>query len=1031
MAFLTMEIEPTPSTSKYNEKIEKVLQKFLKPNFVVKNDVYLNLFLTHLIGKENNKKLIYNKQLNEQCSQWIIQAYHLWDKDKNKPSIPILSLVLNLASHLSTDEQVFVRLNSQNVYESIVAIAQENGNEAPAAIVGYITLVCSFLEHKSGLQWVLATNYWTEIVDLGLKAHTLYIRQKAYEFVIKLLQKTVKFNKSFCTNLIKLLIKPLTDALNSSLKNIENVNTEVVNKELFESLLPTLTFLSEVTESLLKNYDKDCLQIFLELNVLETLQNILPLSQIEDFSYMIVKNWLNVLVFKFCVKLEGVKQIRELQTPDNKLFFTIMISELEKVHTRFVLKICHHAQTLWSYSSTRLPMCVRGGENIEFQNQMLIIQLMPVLLLTCQFLGNEKASSVMLNDDYRRCYIHKWVTISAIRTIKICFKWKELLEKKKDLIDDATFSFQLILKSKKLLNREKAAMFFQPLVYCLRDSLTHCELHPEVKSCPRFIRFLDSLIDTLIDVVTTFDITWKDSIETISVLKLACEFLNYPLLCNKLVVKGLKLLDMAISRYMSPDMVLLMDNHRDSVVAQTGTLLYAKCHDGSWEIRDSALEVVYTLSSNAHSKYPAFKNILLDVELPQLVLKMALNDGEYYVRASAVKCLQELIQSSEIWELYLNMDHFCDDILDIFQKETEGIVRKEAAELMYKIVKFYEFPEETQHRLHDVMTYAATGDLHWEVKLYSLKFWFKMVEKLLMDEGMIDRKFPSVTFSKEHRKIVTLNDVEVKRRIIKVLNQLSDIGCLAVLKDAVEDECHIEVSQAATDFTRRLLDLFKKYKVTTENVDYPVKQRNEESNPSCSSVPPTPSSLSSGSLESPSQFSEPSPYPEVFNVPSTPCNASSELGIITPPNSVCGQNNRSKSNSDSLPPTEATDDLMGKEAEVFTDLTNVTPMIYEINADKSDSSNADKILEDLLNSNDMALLQGIYSPTDEPKTTSIQIKKKSYLPPSEYLNFIFNSPHCSKAEQTKTSQSVDEFDSLLDDILEEYGTSDVNSMDCY
>lgn len=38
-----------------SEKIAKVLQKFLEPNFKVKNDVYLNLFLTHLVGKNPSK----------------------------------------------------------------------------------------------------------------------------------------------------------------------------------------------------------------------------------------------------------------------------------------------------------------------------------------------------------------------------------------------------------------------------------------------------------------------------------------------------------------------------------------------------------------------------------------------------------------------------------------------------------------------------------------------------------------------------------------------------------------------------------------------------------------------------------------------------------------------------------------------------------------------------------------------------------------------------------------------------------------
>lgn len=165
---------------------------------------------------------------------------------------------------------------------------------------------------------------------------------------------------------------------------------------------------------------------------------------------------------------------------------------------------------------------------------------------------------------------------------------------------------------------------------------------------------------------------------------------------------------------MSPEMVLLMDNSKHSIVSQTGDLLANKCNSLSWEVRDSALECVYTLSLNANSskytyfctfikfcqgllnllievltcmslnniytfyykhffklvfsyvlfliltslEFPAHRSILLDAELPQLVLQMALHDGEFYVRATAFKCLHELIQISEIWNVLINGDQF-------------------------------------------------------------------------------------------------------------------------------------------------------------------------------------------------------------------------------------------------------------------------------------------------------------------------------------------------------------------------------------
>ncbi|KAF7267539.1 hypothetical protein GWI33_019245 [Rhynchophorus ferrugineus] len=1005
-----MAIEPSV-TSKYNVKIEKVLKNLLNPNFHIKNDVYLNLFMTHLTCKnENGVSLIQNKQLNDHFCKWIIQASHLWQQNSAKPNPDILTFALGLASQLSIDEQVFVSMNSQNIYEGLVSIAQGNGDKDAAIIVSYISLLCSFLEHKSGVQWVLATNYWVGITDLGLNAHTLYIRKKAYEFTIKLLQKAIKFNKSFCANLIEKLKKPLTDTLSTYSNKATNLNTEIVTSDLFHSLQPTLNFLSEVTETLLKDFDQDILNLFLESNLLQVLQNVLLLSQNQELSAQLIIILLNILFYKLCKKLQGIKVIsHDVVLNETKVFFNIIISEIEKDHNKCVLKICNHANTLWSYTSSRLPLCMRRGEIIEFQYQMLVLQMMPMTLLTVQFLKEVKAAHIMLSDEFRRDYIHKWVKLSAVQTLKLCYKWREPLIKKKDLIKLVIYSFQLLSKSKKLFNKHKAAVLFQLLVYLLKDSLTNMEQNPEVIVDTSFIQFTDSLIDAIIDIVTSFDITWNDSIETISVLQLACELLNIPLLVKKVVIKGLKLLDVAISKHMSPDMALLLDNHKDSVVAQTGSLLYTKCHDGAWEIRDSALEVLRTLSFNANTRFPAFKNILLKAELPQLVLQMALHDGEYYVRASALKCIQELIPINEIWELYLKINNFFNDIFNIIYNETEGIVRQEAVILMTKISKLHDFPDVILPRLYDVMTHATIADLHWEVKLNALSFWSRTVENLLINQGMIDRTFPTVTFSKEQKKIVTLDDNEIRKRLVKVLNQLSEIGCLSVFKNVIGEEYDLEVLNRAVDLTKKFFSLLKRYKISSDNID--LVNANY-----CSSVPTTPSSHSS---------STPSPQ---------------ELGVITPPNSVAAQNNPRNEDVpfNMIEPNEVP--LPAHSPELSNNPTHSPSMECEIvegfdpkSSNGFNAAEVDKMLDDILKTNDMGLLQKMYNPSDQMKHNTVKMKTKTYIPPSEYILFVYEHVEKQKSEQKPESLNrLDEFDSLLDDILKEYNeSSNINNMDCY
>lgn len=109
-------------------------------------------------------------------------------------------------------------------------------------------------------------------------------------------------------------------------------------------------------------------------------------------------------------------------------------------------------------------------------------------------------------------------------------------------------------------------------------------------------------------------------------------------------------------------------------------------------------------------------------------------------------------------------------------QESEGIVRREIATLFAKIYVHQELPEDILQQFYNTMSHAAVADLHWEVKVKALDFWHSVIKKHLCHQGMIDGSFPNVTFSKEHKKIVVLDEREVKKRLIKVLHQLSEIG---------------------------------------------------------------------------------------------------------------------------------------------------------------------------------------------------------------------------------------------------------------
>lgn len=110
------------------------------------------------------------------------------------------------------------------------------------------------------------------------------------------------------------------------------------------------------------------------------------------------------------------------------------------------------------------------------------------------------------------------------------------------------------------------------------------------------------------------------------------------------------------------------------------------------------------------------------------------------------------------------------------------------------------------------MSYNITEETNPSVRKRTLQFWKNVIQRQLIVEGMIDGAFPEVTFSKESKRIVVLNDGEIKKRLVNVLYVLSRNGCLSVLEIASQD-CDQEVCGMARNIITDFDEILKKYDV--------------------------------------------------------------------------------------------------------------------------------------------------------------------------------------------------------------------------
>ncbi|XP_063837828.1 uncharacterized protein LOC135086934 isoform X2 [Ostrinia nubilalis] len=212
-------------------------------------------------------------------------------------------------------------------------------------------------------------------------------------------------------------------------------------------------------------------------------------------------------------------------------------------------------------------------------------------------------------------------------------------------------------------------------------------------------------------------------------------------------------------------------------------------------------------------QYVPLQKLILQNSLIAEAARIVIDDNEYYVQASAMKCLASAARIESIWrEVLLVHPHLYKQLLCIICHNPEGMVRMEAINVLTELYVHQRLPKSFIKCLYSKMTISAIDDLHWEVQLSALNFWKQVIQSLLSDRGMIDGKFPAMTFSKEKRKIITLNNAEITRQLTCIMDSLSSIGCLDVLVECLNEEYNTTVMEQAYAISKDIMSILDYYK---------------------------------------------------------------------------------------------------------------------------------------------------------------------------------------------------------------------------
>ncbi|XP_069697444.1 BRCA1-associated ATM activator 1 [Periplaneta americana] len=951
------------------DKLERVLYRFVDSNYksTSSDDIYMEKLLTHLSGSSS-----YLIDLPI-CKEWIQKMVEIWKNKTLEPSLA--SFVLRLMGLVVGDWKRFELLQVTDIVGQVSQLLKQQNKDNSSVKLAYVRMLSGLLKHDSGCKWIIRTDTWKDVLQFCYENQSIYVLRESQKFVVELLNRLGGVDSELPTNIMSEIFSPFLS------KDTTNGKVSLESSQ-HQHFMLNLELACTIFEASLANASPVMSNVIQNLN-LEPLMWLLLVSLVGDNNEEHAGK-----ISKLLTLIYFTSTLREME--ENKIPYSAVKAMEKKIYNMLALhvsrrsvpnfmKLVVQCQFCWHKISEFVSVTEESGiKHFNFDTQLMVFQLLP--MLGC-------VHGKFTDSECLELYTNKLFRLTSEETQRLAYAYRDILftqDNKHALVHQAMLS---ILQIKNIINRELAVIAFQGFMYNLKnfiwqepntDGLTGSDFilqHPEQ---------LGAVLDGLISLIRCFHITWRESVETICLFSFTQLLLKDPSLSPKLAVQGLQLMQAAIQNFMPPNLALLMNTLKDSSIDQLGPILQKRLHDMNWDVRDSALEVLQVVTTIAEIKFPAFQEHVLENELCPLVLVLAMDDTESYVRASAIKCLCSMVRVQRFWTDCLASQDLPSKMMVILQSESEGIVRREAAALLKEIYEHHKFLKAELGNVFMAMAYAAVSDLHWEVKVNALNFWEKVIERQMSDQGMIDGVFPSVTFSKENRKIVVLTEKEIKLRLNKVLEELARFKCLQVLLSALQDH-DLQVVYKAADIITTLNSVLVRHGIMSDS-------------------------------------EAPKPLPDLISNCEKPSTNKNFKGVY---DSYGCEVKSSLASSDKVKQVKTTnmDSGEGETTIIQSRLTN----------------DSEKVIEAIVNETDINLLADVYrdylTVGNDITSVATNFKLDSHADVSAKEFLSVTSKLDLREMVTQKNQWLDycsnNLHSLLDDILSSRAGTESNAMDCY
>jgi hypothetical protein len=596
--------------SHFKSKIIRVLGNLLAGKCEVRIDECLNKFL-EVLEQQESKEIESAFVVLEICAQWLEKAVRMWSATELTPATGVISFTMNLASLLSKNEGKFLRLHSNNFFIELLVLlkAGQIGGVASSVKLAYVKMLSSFLEHKSGIHWIVVCSFWENIFQFSLTTQDGDVTKESTLFMSKLLEKTIDYDEHFCDDVVKRIMLPLDANFYRTIKastDLEDADDEVATQRL----MPTLKLIGDILHYFLDGilFDKKDYRVaFIFLNNFHLEERISDLMVIAQSKCLVF----DVTRIVFMMQFLGLY----FQVVTKNVYATSFNASLSRIRKNFIATLSvenfdhfdsssKFGHFYWKLIHTKIPnFHTEMNESLLYSTQCLVFMLLPQFSVTLKYsksLGQIRKE--LSHDVFREDFIHKLMTIIMRDAVRILFNLREYLLAHPNLFQIAKRVAPFANESRRYYTTEQAVIVFQIQLYCLKDLTSAVRESPEkMEIFLNEMDYVQQVLENVTVLISEFDISWKDSFESIDVMAFAVDFLSVPDWSPQIVVQTLKLINVATAQCMTPNLALLVDSTADSATTFLGPLLYAKLLDDGVEVKEAALEVICTMGRMSKS----------------------------------------------------------------------------------------------------------------------------------------------------------------------------------------------------------------------------------------------------------------------------------------------------------------------------------------------------------------------------------------------------------------------------------------------